>query len=138
EAAPVNLFGITRSADDGEREHTRAGGPRAAAGLLTPPTLAPAPPPSPPPSDRGTLPVPKRFLLWVDGVGGYLVCPAPRVTFGLATPEGPVDVPLYADVSRLHAEISRDGEGYVIESGKGVLVNGKEVSRAVLAAGDRL
>src|SRR5205085_5928373 len=25
---------------------------------------------------------PKRFLLWIDGVGGYLVCLGARITFG--------------------------------------------------------
>ncbi len=88
----------------------------------------PVPPPLPPltSSYPGNAAVPKRFLLWVDGVGGYLVCLSHRVTFGQATGDGPVDVPLFADVSRLHAEITRDGEGYVVESGKSVLVNGKE------------
>jgi hypothetical protein len=89
-------------------------------------------------SHAGSAPFPKRFLLWVDGVGGYLVCLSNRVTFGQATGEAPVDVPLFADVSRLHAELTRDGEGYVIESGKGVLVNGKTANRSVLAAGDRV
>jgi hypothetical protein len=82
--------------------------------------------------------LPKRFLLWVDGVGGYLVCLSSRVTFGQATADGPVDVPLFADVSRLHAELSRDGEGYVVESAKGLLVNGRSATRSVLAAGDRV
>lgn len=82
--------------------------------------------------------IPKRFLLWVDGVGGYLVCLSNRVTFGQATGEAPIDVPLFADVSRLHAEITRDGEGYVVESSKSVLVNGKDATRAVLASGDRV
>ncbi|MCE9562494.1 MAG: FHA domain-containing protein [Planctomycetes bacterium] len=90
-------------------------------------------PPSPAPAA-----LPKRFLLWVDGVGGYLVCLSNRVTFGQATGDGPVDVPLFADVSRLHAELTRDGEGYVFESAKGVLVNGKGSTRSVLAAGDRV
>jgi hypothetical protein len=85
----------------------------------------------------GALP-PKRFLLWVDGIGGYLVCLSSRVTFGQATGDGPVDVPLFADVSRLHAEVSRDGEGYVVESGKAITVNGLEAKRAVLAPGDRV
>lgn len=93
---------------------------------------------SPSPGTSATTSLPKRFLLWVDSVGGYLVCLANRVTFGQATSEGPVDVPLFADVSRLHAEISRDGEGYVVESGKSVLVNGSEATRAVLATGDRV
>jgi hypothetical protein len=86
----------------------------------------------------GGAPLPKRFLLWVDGVGGYLVCLSNRVTFGQATAEGPVDVPLFAEVSRTHAEVTRDGEGYVIESGRGIRVNGDEAKRALLAAGDRV
>lgn len=80
----------------------------------------------------------KRFVLWVDGVGGYLVCLGQRVGFGQATANGPVDVPLFADVSRLHAELTRDGEGYVLESGREVMVNGRAATRAVLAAGDRV
>jgi hypothetical protein len=86
----------------------------------------------------GAAPLPKRFFLWVDGVGGYLVCLSNRVTFGQATTDVPVDVPLFADLSRLHAELTRDGEGYVLESGKGVLVNGRTATRAVLAADDRV
>ena len=83
-------------------------------------------------------PMPKRFLLWVDGVGGYLVCLAPRVTLGQAISDGPVDVPLFAELSRLHAELTRDEEGYVLESGRDVQVNGAAAKRAVLKPGDRL
>jgi hypothetical protein len=99
-----------------------------------------------PGSDRPTLP--RRFLLWVDGVAGYLVCTTPRVTFGQAVLEGgPVDVPLFADVSRIHAELTRDGEGFLIEAGKAAAasgctralsVNGKDVARSVLNTGDRV
>lgn len=105
-----------------------------------------------PPSDGSSevSRLPRRFLLWVDGVAGYLVCTGSRVAFGQAVLEGgPVDVPLFADVSRVHADITRDGEGYVVESGKAapvegrevwrsVQVNGKDASRAVLASGDRV
>jgi hypothetical protein len=82
--------------------------------------------------------LPKRFLLWIDGVGGYLVCLNTRVGFGQATGGGPVDVPLFADVSRMHAELTRDGEGYVLESGRELLVNGEPTKRAPLAANDRV
>jgi len=82
--------------------------------------------------------IPRRFLLWIDGVGGYLVCTGPRVAFGQAANRGPVDVPLFADVSRLHAEIHRDGEGYTLESGHNVQVNGIPSTRSVLNPGDRL
>jgi hypothetical protein len=89
-------------------------------------------------SSAGGAQLPRRFLLWVDGVGGYLVCLANRVTFGQATADGPVDVPLFADVSRAHAEVTRDGEGYAIESGRQLRVNGTESKRTVLSAGDRV
>ncbi len=112
--------------------------------VFTPDEPRPVPPASARPSvgspsaPASPSPLSKRFLLWVDGVGGYLVCLANRVTLGQAAGDGPVDVPLFAELSRLHAEISRDGEGYVIESGKGVLVNGQRVTRSVLSAGDRV
>ena len=60
------------------------------------------------------------------------------MTFGQATALGPVDVPLFADVSRLHAELSRDGEGYVLESARDVMVNGSNSKRTILRTGDRV
>ncbi len=82
--------------------------------------------------------LPKRFLLWIDGVGGYLVCLSNRVTFGQATADAPIDVPLFADVSRMHAEMARDGEGYLVESTRGLHVNGSPHERCLLKCGDRV
>jgi hypothetical protein len=84
----------------------------------------------------GSLPV--RFLLWIDGVGGYLVCLGARVTFGQAIHDGHVDIPLVADVSRLHASLTRDAEGYVLEAVRPIQVNGREVTRTLLQVGDRI
>ncbi len=45
------------------------------------------------------------------------------------------------NVSRRHAEVRRDGEGYIVvdlESTNGITLNGREVKRAALADGDRL
>jgi tetratricopeptide (TPR) repeat protein len=81
---------------------------------------------------------PARLLLWVDGVGGFLVCLSPRVTFGQAAAEALVDVPLVADVSRLHATLTRDAEGYLLEGSKALQVNSQPVTRALLRPGDRL
>ncbi|HVS39128.1 MAG TPA: FHA domain-containing protein, partial [Gemmataceae bacterium] len=94
----------------------------------TPPTAAPAAPTG----------LPDRFLLWIDGVGGYLVCLGVRVNFGQAAPGSAVDVPLVADVSRMHATLTRDGEGYVVEATRAVAVNGKPTTRALLRPGDRV
>jgi hypothetical protein len=80
----------------------------------------------------------RRFLLWIDGVGGYLVCLGNRVTLGQATPEACVDVPLYADVSRLHAALTRDAEGYLLEALRPVLVNGRPADKVLLHSGDRV
>jgi len=79
-----------------------------------------------------------QFHLWIDGVGGYLVCLGNRVTLGQATPESPVDVPLLADVSRLHATLTRDSEGYLLHALRAAQVNGRPVEKALLKSGDRV
>lgn len=79
-----------------------------------------------------------RFLLWVDGVGGYLVCLGERVILGQAAPDACADVPLFADISRAHATLSRDAEGYLLEAARTATVNGHPVDRALLKPGDRV
>lgn len=79
-----------------------------------------------------------RFLLWIDGIGGYLICLAPRVTLGQAMPEATVDIPLFADVSRHHATLTRDAEGYLLEAVRPMQVNGQPVEKALLGANDRV
>jgi hypothetical protein len=84
-------------------------------------------------------PVPaRRFLLWIDGAGGYLVCLGSRVTLGQAAPDAYVDVPLFADVARTHAALTRDAEGYLLEAVRTVHVNGQPTDRALLQPGDRV
>jgi hypothetical protein len=79
-----------------------------------------------------------RFLLWVDGAGGFLVCLASRVTIGQAAPDAFVDIPLLADVSRTHAALTRDAEGYLLEASRAALVNGKPAERILLQPEDRI
>jgi tetratricopeptide (TPR) repeat protein len=97
------------------------------------PRKEPAPEKAPEPPEP-----PKRFLLWIDGVGGYLVCLGNRVTLGQALPDALVDVPVLADVSRLHATLTRDSEGYLLEAVRAVQVNGQPTERALLHEGDRV
>src|SRR5919204_3789912 len=84
----------------------------------------PPAPPEPPAGKRDP-----QFLLWIDGVGGYLVCLGNRITLGQATPETTVDVPLFADVSRLHAALTRDTEGYLLEAMRSAQVNGEPAEK---------
>jgi hypothetical protein len=58
-----------------------------------------------------------RYMIWVDGVGGYLVCLSPRVVIGgPGHGSGAADVSLLANLSRRHATIHRASEGYVLEA----------------------
>jgi len=85
-------------------------------------------------------PEPKRYMLWIDGVGNYLLCLGEQVTFG-----GPrsnhdsADVSLLANLSRRHATLIRGQEGYLIEAHSPVEVAGRGVDhRAFLNDGYRI
>jgi hypothetical protein len=82
--------------------------------------------------------LPQRYLLWIDGIGGYLVCLDNRVTLGQACSDNFVDIALFADVSRLHATLTRDSEGYLLEAVRAVQVNGQPREKTWLQSGDRV
>ena len=71
-----------------------------------------------------------RWLLWVDAVGGFFVCQGAEVRLGQATPDSDVELPLLADLSRHHATIRRDDEGYTIEPLRDVWVDGRRIETA--------
>jgi hypothetical protein len=67
-------------------------------------------------------------VLWIDGVGGYLVCQGDTVTLGQPVQGSYVDIPILGDVSRQHATIRRDGESYLIDPLRPTRVNGKTIA----------
>jgi hypothetical protein len=77
-----------------------------------------------------------RFLLWVDAVGGYLVCLDDQVVLGRAGHDSHADVPLMGDLSRNHATIARDGDGYVLRAHQTTFINNRQVESAPLHDGD--
>jgi len=80
-----------------------------------------------------------RFMLWVDAVGGFLVCLKEVVTIGQPGGAAEPDVPLLADLSGRHARIRRDGECYLIEALRSVWVDGCGVRESsFLRDGSRL
>jgi hypothetical protein len=85
-----------------------------------------------------SLPPGRRFLLWIDGVGGYLVCEGEEIVLGQPAPNGRVDVPILGDVSRHHAKIHRNGEGYLITPLRRTRVNGREVESVTSLANGSL
>ncbi len=69
-----------------------------------------------------------RLLLWVDAVGGFFVCPGNEIHLGQAVPDSTIDLPLLADLSRHHATIRRDEEGYTIEPLRDVRLNHERIT----------
>lgn len=60
-----------------------------------------------------------RLMLWVDGVGSFLVLLSDQVTIGPASLRATVDLPIQADLSRRHARIVRKHEEYWFEPLRG-------------------
>jgi FHA domain len=117
----------------------RVPGKNTSAAALTPrPAFVHRSPAPPRPLARVETIGPKgRFLLWVDAVGGYLVCLDDRIVLGRAGSDSHADVPLMGDLSRSHATLLRNGEGYLLQAHHASFVNGKPViDQAVLHDGD--
>jgi hypothetical protein len=107
------------------------------AGMSTDRSAARGGPGDPPAAPARRAP---RFMLWIDAVGGYLVCLGEEIIIGQAVPGGASDVPIQADISRRHAKIVRHKEGYVLEPLSGrTAIRGKPVTEPkLLADGDEL
>lgn len=81
-----------------------------------------------------------RYMLWIDGVGAYLLCLGERVTIGgPAVDAEPADISLLANLSRRHATFLRHGEGYLLEAHSPTRVAGRVVSdKTYLSDGSEL
>ncbi len=80
-----------------------------------------------------------RFALWVDGVGGFLVCLRDSVLIGQANADDAVDVPIRGDISRRHALLRRQQESYWVEPLGVVKIAGRPIAqRNLIRDGDEL
>ncbi len=77
-----------------------------------------------------------RFLLWADVIGGFLVCLDDEIVLGRAGADSPADVPLLGDLSRKHATLVRDGDGYILKAHQDTYINGKRIEASALRNGD--
>ena len=77
------------------------------------------------------------LLLWVDGVGTYLLLPGSRTTIGRTGSSASPQIALSGDLAGYHAEILRIDDDYFIVAGQGsVHVDGQPTKRKLLADGD--
>jgi hypothetical protein len=81
---------------------------------------------------------PNRALLWVDAVGGFLVCLDDAIAIGQPSSGESLAVPILADLSRRHAVIRRDAGAYIIEPLQRTLVDGREVKSPTVLADNQL
>ena len=70
-----------------------------------------------------------RILLWIDEVGGFMVCLSNQVTLGQPVGGDSVEIPILGDISRKHATIERDSEGYVLRPIRPTFLNGQRVEQ---------
>jgi hypothetical protein len=80
----------------------------------------------------------RRFWLWVDGVGGFLVCEADSIVIGQPVPDDSVDVPILADLSRRHATIRRQSDAYLLVAAREARIQGQAVDQAAVIGRDAI
>lgn len=76
-----------------------------------------------------------RRMLWIDAVGGYLICLDDEVVIGQPSGGAAPGLPILADLSRRHAVVRREGGGYVLDPVGPTRLDGKEITAAT-ALGD--
>ena len=80
---------------------------------------------------------PSHSILWIDGVGGYLLIDRDEVSLGQAVAGSSVDVGIVGDLSRQAAVIRRVESDYLLQPLQPVTrLNGVHVDRAQLLAGN--
>jgi len=97
-----------------------------------------APPAGPTGKENGKASMRDRLLLWVDGVGAFLVLRSERVTIGRMGSSAHPDLALAADIPGVQAEIVRADDDYFLAAHKAMEVNGRKVEKKLLASGDRI
>jgi hypothetical protein len=75
---------------------------------------------------------PNRFMLWVDAVGGFLVCLDDEVVLGQPGPGAAIAVPVCADLSRRHAVIRRERGTYTLDPLGDVTVDGRKLTGPIV------
>ncbi|MFT5299486.1 MAG: hypothetical protein ACI87E_001578 [Mariniblastus sp.] len=71
------------------------------------------------------------FLMWVDGVGGYLVCVNRINTIGQAVDLANISIPIQGDLRRRHARLETVGGQHIIEPLGPVTIAEKEITAPV-------
>ncbi|MCC6511409.1 MAG: FHA domain-containing protein [Pirellulaceae bacterium] len=74
----------------------------------------------------------EHSILWIDGIGGYLLWDKPEMVIGQAVADGHADVGITGDLSRRAAVIRRMGSDYLIQPLQATKLNGQAIDRPQL------
>lgn len=82
----------------------------------------------------------RRYLLWIDGVGCWMIVAGDRIQVGGPTlDQSNADICLLANISRNHATLLRAGEDWFIRATGATVVSGRTVGeQTVLRTGDEI
>lgn len=80
-----------------------------------------------------------KFLLWVDGVGGYLICNSRVNSLGQAIDSARVDIGIQGDLRSHHANFERVDGGHLLEPIGNISIDGGQLdTKVVLKDGQTL
>jgi hypothetical protein len=74
----------------------------------------------------------QRQMVWIDGVGGYLLCSAEELLIGAPSSDSGVSIPIVGDISRRAAVLHRRESDFIIQPIGDVRLNGHRLSRPQL------
>lgn len=78
----------------------------------------------------------QRRILWIDGVGGFLLVESDEVSIGQAVSGSTADVCIVGDLSRQAAVLRRNAGDYLLQPFQNTVVNGVGVDRPQLLQGE--
>jgi hypothetical protein len=75
---------------------------------------------------------PKHAVMWIDGIGGFLLWDKPELVLGQAFADNHADVGITGDLSRRAAVIRRMGSDYLLQPLQAARLNGQPIDRPQL------
>ncbi len=73
----------------------------------------------------------QRFMIWVDGVGGYMVCPAPCNIVGQAVNQAMVQIPMQGDLQQKHIRFESVDGCHLLQPLAKVKIDEQDASESV-------
>ena len=91
------------------------------------------------PADVSPATSSQNFVMWIDGVGGFLVCTGPSIWAGCYVDQPRVDIPIQGDLRRKHLRFDLHHDQFVVAPIGPVGLDGKSIQKpTVLQSGQQI